>query len=242
MIPSADGSANSSRGFKANTGDVVSDATREGGAGKLPPPVFKSWIAEFAKEREALNRPAAPKAPRVSRSTSPAAGRADDQLARHTQQTGVGGRTPVAARAFGQVGILVGIREMYLALRRDFALVAVPGDPGDIGSRYRIAEHLQRLLRPVPVVIPFENTGGGFASRQGRAEILGDQFRPRMSIEEHARVVRGIEARLVLQSQREYRYPLRPQGIDMAVAALRTNSIDARSWLPAAVVIQPCTV
>jgi site-specific DNA recombinase len=37
-------------------------------AGKLPAPVFKSWIAEFAKEREALNRPAAPKAPRVSRS------------------------------------------------------------------------------------------------------------------------------------------------------------------------------
>jgi DNA invertase Pin-like site-specific DNA recombinase len=39
-------------------------------AGKLPAPVFKSWIAEFAKEREALNRPAAPKAPRVSRSDS----------------------------------------------------------------------------------------------------------------------------------------------------------------------------
>ncbi len=37
-------------------------------AGKLPAPVFKSWIAEFAKERESLNRPAAPKAPRVSRS------------------------------------------------------------------------------------------------------------------------------------------------------------------------------
>jgi hypothetical protein len=36
-------------------------------AGKLPAPVFKSWIAEFAKEREARNRPAAPKAPRVSR-------------------------------------------------------------------------------------------------------------------------------------------------------------------------------
>ena len=37
-------------------------------AGKLPQPVFKSWIAEFAKEREALNRPAAPNALRVSRS------------------------------------------------------------------------------------------------------------------------------------------------------------------------------
>jgi hypothetical protein len=37
-------------------------------AGKLPAPVFKRWIAEFTKEHEALNRPAAPKAPRVSRS------------------------------------------------------------------------------------------------------------------------------------------------------------------------------
>jgi DNA invertase Pin-like site-specific DNA recombinase len=37
-------------------------------AGKLPPPVFKSWIAEFAKERDALNRPAAPRAPRITRS------------------------------------------------------------------------------------------------------------------------------------------------------------------------------
>ena len=36
-------------------------------AGKLPAPVFKSWISEFTKEREALSRPAAPKAPRVSR-------------------------------------------------------------------------------------------------------------------------------------------------------------------------------
>jgi hypothetical protein len=42
-------------------------------AGKLPPLVFKSWIDEFAKEREALNRPAAPKVPRVSRSEFPQA-------------------------------------------------------------------------------------------------------------------------------------------------------------------------
>lgn len=37
-------------------------------AGKLPQPVLKSWITESAKEREALDRPAAPKVPRVSRS------------------------------------------------------------------------------------------------------------------------------------------------------------------------------
>jgi len=37
-------------------------------AGKLPAAVFKSWLAEFTKEREAFNRPAAPKSARFSRS------------------------------------------------------------------------------------------------------------------------------------------------------------------------------
>ncbi len=37
-------------------------------AGKLPAAVFKSWLAEFTKEREAFNGPAAPKSARFSRS------------------------------------------------------------------------------------------------------------------------------------------------------------------------------
>jgi len=36
--------------------------------GKLPGAVFKSWIAEFAKERDALNRPTTSKSTRISRS------------------------------------------------------------------------------------------------------------------------------------------------------------------------------
>jgi len=36
--------------------------------GKIPGAVYKSWLAELAKERDAINRPAMPKPPRISRS------------------------------------------------------------------------------------------------------------------------------------------------------------------------------
>ncbi len=45
-----------------------SDVREQFKAGKLPPAVFKCWIAEFAKEREVQNRRATPKTPRISRS------------------------------------------------------------------------------------------------------------------------------------------------------------------------------
>jgi hypothetical protein len=45
-----------------------SDIREQFNAGKMPGPVFKSWLAEFAKEREAINRPMTPRPARISRS------------------------------------------------------------------------------------------------------------------------------------------------------------------------------
>jgi hypothetical protein len=36
--------------------------------GKIPGAIFKSWLAEFAKQRVAMNRPATAKSARISRS------------------------------------------------------------------------------------------------------------------------------------------------------------------------------
>jgi hypothetical protein len=44
-----------------------SDVREQFKAGKLPPGVFKSWLAEFAREREALNRRTTPKPARITR-------------------------------------------------------------------------------------------------------------------------------------------------------------------------------
>src|SRR6266404_3554837 len=94
-------------------------------------------------------------------------------------------------------------------LSRDVAAVAVPGYALDVLAGVRVGEHIQRLLRKIPVVIPVPDQGADSRAGEAWAQVIADDTRSRRRIETHPGIISGLVIRFVLERDRKDRNSFR---------------------------------
>src|SRR6266853_2210396 len=125
-------------------------------------------------------------------------------------------RRPFAARALGEVSVLVRGGVVHQGLRGHVSAVAVPRDPGDVARRRRVGEHLEGRLILVPIVVPIQDERADAATREERPEILTDKGGARGRLEPHARIGRRLVVGLVLHRDGVDGHPFGAVRLDVA--------------------------